>query len=223
MFTRIAKNYELMNKVMTFYQDSSWRRVVIRLVALPQEGKLLDLGAGTGNLAIDSGSRYPGSMNIAADFAIEMMKVGRQRLETGDLCIPNLAWSAVDAHFLPFSGNTFDAVVSGFLARNLTDLPASLKEQYRVLRPGGRVVILDTAPPPASVLSPLIKFHMHRVIPTLGRIIAGNQEAYTYLPETTEKFLEPERLSNRLLEAGFRGVRFQRLMFGTIVIYSGVK
>jgi demethylmenaquinone methyltransferase/2-methoxy-6-polyprenyl-1,4-benzoquinol methylase len=223
MFARIAKNYELMNRVMTFCQDSRWRRVVIRLAGLPEGGGLLDLGAGTGNLTIDSGSRYPGSISIAADFTIEMMKVGRHRLETGELDLPNLAWTAVDAHFLPFSANTFDAVVSGFLARNLADLPASLREQYRVIKPGGRVVILDTTPPPSSLLSPFIKFHLHRIIPLLGRIITGNPEAYTYLPDTTVKFLEPEQLTNRLLQAGFKQLSFQRFMFGTIAIHSGVK
>lgn len=223
MFTRIAKNYELMNKLMTFGQDRRWRRVVIRLADVPPGGKLLDLGAGTGNLAIESGSHFPGSTSIAADFTLEMMIVGRRNLDTKENSSSQLVWSAVDAHFLPFSGSTFDAVVSGFLVRNLVDLPASLKEQYRVLRPGGRIVILDTTPPSASVLTPFIKFHMHRIIPFLGKVIAGSPDAYTYLPDTTEMFLEPEKLTDRLTACGFKRVSFQRFMFGTIAIHTGVK
>ena len=124
---------------------------------------------------------------------------------------------------LPFPDESFDAVVSGFLLRNVIDLPLSLSEQYRVLKPGGWIVSLDTTPPPDSPLAPLIRIHLHTVIPTLGRLLTGQEEAYVYLPDSTEGFLEPEQLAARLFSTGFRQVAFRRLMFGTVAIHWGQK
>jgi demethylmenaquinone methyltransferase/2-methoxy-6-polyprenyl-1,4-benzoquinol methylase len=114
-------------------------------------------------------------------------------------------------------------VVSGFLLRNVSDLPQALAEQRRVLRPGGRMVSLDTTRPPQNPLAPLIGFHLHTVIPALGRLVAGDSEAYTYLPDSTRGFLAAETLAERMLSAGFRQVGFQRLMFGAVAIHWGVK
>jgi demethylmenaquinone methyltransferase/2-methoxy-6-polyprenyl-1,4-benzoquinol methylase len=223
MFARIARRYDLMNRIMTGGQDAVWRRQVIHRNGLPANGLLLDLGAGTGDLGREALSQYPACRSLAADFTLEMMQVGKQRIRDGDLIGQRLDWAAADADLLPFPEGVFDAVVSGFLLRNLSRLSQSLSEQYRVLKPGGRIVTLDTTPPPASPLAPLIHFHMHTVIPALGRIIAGHADAYRYLPDSTEGFLQPERLAARLLKAGFEQVGFQRLMFGTIAIHWGRK
>ena len=113
--------------------------------------------------------------------------------------------------------------MSGFLLRNLGNLRLGLSEQYRVLKPGGRMVALDTTPPPHNLLEPFIRFHLHTVIPALGKWISGQADAYHYLPESTESFLGPERMARRLLEAGFWQVGFHHLMFGTVAIYWGRK
>jgi demethylmenaquinone methyltransferase/2-methoxy-6-polyprenyl-1,4-benzoquinol methylase len=155
---------------------------------------------------------------VAADFTLEMMRVGRRR---GDQ--PGLNWTGADASRLPFPDAAFEAVVSGFLMRNVSDVHGSLAEQLRVLKPGGRIVVLDTTPPPESPIAPLIRFHLHTIIPNLGRAITGQAEAYQYLPDTTESFLEPELLAGRLISAGFAEVGFRRLMFGTIAIHWGRK
>lgn len=223
MFTRIAPRYDLMNRVMTAGQDVRWRREVIRRAALPRGGRLLDLGAGTGDLAREALRQCAGCQPIAADFTLEMMFVGQRQLGNHPDEARKLAWSAADATRLPFPEVSFDAVVSGFLLRNVNDLPRSLAEQYRVLRPGGRIVCLDTSPPPPGLLNPFIRFHLHTIIPTLGRVIAGQAEAYHYLPDSTEAFLEPAQLAARLIEAGFQEVGFQRRMFGTIAIHWGIK
>ena len=216
MFARIARHYDLMNRLMTVGQDRRWRREVIRRAALPARGRLLDIGAGTGDLAREALRQYPDCHPVAADFTLEMMQVGKDRVT-----LSGLGWSAVDALCLPFLSGVFDAVVSGFLLRNVSDVQVALREQYRMLRPGGRIVFLDTTRPSRNLLSPLINFHLHTVIPALGQMVTGSREAYTYLPETTDAFLEAEKLAALMVQAGFREVGFRRLMFGTIAIHWG--
>ena len=223
MFTRIAGRYDLMNKMMTAGQDIRWRKEVIRQAELPQAGFLLDLGAGTGDLAREALRQVSGARSVAADFTMQMMLVGRQRHQTIDRERERLFWSAADATALPFADQSFDALVSGFLLRNVMDLRRALNEQYRVLKPAGRVVALDTSPPPDNLLAPFIRIHLHTIIPTLGRWITGDAAAYSYLPDSTENFLAPERLAARLIEAGFQKVGFTRHMFGTITICWGEK
>jgi demethylmenaquinone methyltransferase / 2-methoxy-6-polyprenyl-1,4-benzoquinol methylase len=213
MFTRIAGRYDLMNRLMTGGQDLRWRKRVIELARMDSHASLLDLGTGTGDLAREALSRFPQAKVIAADFTLEMMRVGRK---TGPL-----NFSTADALRMPFKDASFDAVVSGFLMRNVIDLQRVLDEQYRVLRNGGRIVILDTTRPRKSMLSPFISFHMHVVIPALGGLLTGSRDAYRYLPETTEGFVTAEAMADCMAKAGFQNVGFQRFMAGTIAIHWG--
>ena len=215
MFTQIAKRYDLMNRLMTGFQDVRWRKQVIRLARLTNNASLLDLGTGTGDLAREALTQFPQAKVIAADFTLEMMRVGQKTSP--------LNFSTADALHLPFNDATFDAVTSGFLMRNVIDLQKGIEEQFRVLKNGGRIVILDTTRPKKNILSPFIWFHMHFIIPTLGGLLTGEREAYNYLPDTTENFVTAEDLSSRMTKAGFKNVNFQRLMFGTIAIHWGEK
>jgi demethylmenaquinone methyltransferase / 2-methoxy-6-polyprenyl-1,4-benzoquinol methylase len=218
MFSRIAHRYDLMNRLMTGRQDLRWRRITIRQVELPTGGLLLDLGAGTGDLAREALRQQPGAAAIAADFTLEMMRVGKRRSDANVL-----RWCAADALHLPFPDGCFDGLVSGFLLRNVTDIQASLREQVRILKPGGRWVSLDTTRPRPSLLYPLVQAHLHFVIPTLGRLLTGQPDAYRYLPESTENFLRAEQLSKKMIEAGLQEVGFQLFMFGTVAIHWGRK
>jgi demethylmenaquinone methyltransferase/2-methoxy-6-polyprenyl-1,4-benzoquinol methylase len=215
MFTRIAGRYDLMNRLMTGGQDIRWRKQVIRLARLKDNSTLLDLGTGTGDLAREALAQFPRAKVIAADFTLEMMRVGRKN--------GPLSFSSADALRLPFGDSTFDAVVSGFLMRNVIDLQKALQEQYRVLKKGGRIVILDTTRPKKNLLSPFIWLHMHLIIPLLGRLLTGSSDAYRYLPETTEGFVTAENMASRMAAAGFKKVGYQRFMFGTIAIHWGEK
>jgi demethylmenaquinone methyltransferase/2-methoxy-6-polyprenyl-1,4-benzoquinol methylase len=217
MFSSIAPRYDLMNRLMTAGMDVAWRREVIRCAAPAPGSRLLDLGAGTGDLAREALRQAPGCQVVAADFTLAMMQVGWQRHGSPE------RWSGADALHLPFAGQSFDALVSGFLLRNVTDLDLALREQHRVLRPGGRLVALDTTRPRKNLLWPLINFHMNRVIPFLGGLLTGERAAYTYLPQTSQRFLAAEELSARLAAAGFREVGFRRLNFATIAIHWAVK
>lgn len=219
MFTRIAHRYDLMNRLMTAGQDSLWRGEVIQRANLPPEDSLLlDLGAGTGDLAFDALRKHPQTTAIAADFTTAMMEVGQQR-SLGKM----VRWSAADALQLPFDDQTFDAVVSGFLLRNVIDIQLALTEQLRVLKPGGMMVALDTTRPPENLLSPLMRFHMNTIIPALGRLLTGQADAYTYLPDSSTNFLWAEELATRMATAGFQEVVFQRRMFGVVAIHWGRK
>ncbi len=212
MFARIASHYDLMNRLMTAGQDRAWRRQLVRLAQLLPDERLLDIGSGTGDLAREAIRQQPGVRVVAADFTVEMMRRG--------LRAAPLDWCAADALQLPFPEQAFDAVVSGFLMRNVTDLPQALREQHRVLRPGGRLVILDTTRPQHNLFSPLIWFHMHVVIPALGALVSGAGDAYHYLPDSTEKFLGAQELADVISSVGFQNVQFKVLMFGTVAVHS---
>jgi len=215
MFTKIARRYDLMNRLMTGGQDVQWRKMVIRLAQINNASSLLDLGSGTGDLAREAAHQFPQAKIIASDFTLEMMRVGRQN--------GALNFSTADALRLPFEDASFDAAISGFLMRNVIDLQKAIAEQYRVLKTGGRIVILDTTRPKKNLLSPFIWIHMHFIIPTLGALLTGVGEAYRYLPETTEGFVTAEDMAARMAAAGFKNINFKRLMFGTIAIHWGEK
>jgi len=217
IFSRIAPRYDLMNRLMTGGQDSAWRREVIRRAAVQPGDRVLDLGAGTGDLAREALRQQPACRLVAADFTLAMMLQGARRPGA------RLDWLAADALHLPFADEEFNVLVSGYLLRNVVDLPAALMEMRRVLKPGGRWVSLDTTRPPRGLLSPLISFYMHTVIPALGALLTGQKDAYTYLPDSTEAFLTAEAVAEHLARAGFQRVGFRRRMFGTMAIHWGVK
>lgn len=215
MFTRIAQRYDLINRLMTGGQDIRWRKRVIELARLTSGASLLDLGTGTGDLAREALAQFPQANVIAADFTLEMMRVGKQN--------GALNFSTADALRLPFDDLSFDAVVSGFLMRNVIDLQKAIQEQHRILKNRGRIVILDTTRPKKNILSPFIWLHMHVVIPTLGGLLTGVKDAYRYLPETTEGFVTAEEMASRMAAVGFKKVGYQRYMFGTIAIHWAEK
>lgn len=217
MFTRIAHRYDLMNRLMTAGQDVHWRKEVIEHARLQKYSTLLDLGSGTGDLAREALKQQPKAKIIAADFTLEMMRVGQRQVNS------SLPWSAADALNLPFRNNTFDAIVSGFLMRNVGDIQQALREQYRALKPGGRLVILDTTKPKRNLFTPLIWLHMHVVIPLLGGLLSGFKDAYNYLPDSTEDFVTAKELVVRMAAVGFKKINFEVLMFGTIAIHWGEK
>ncbi len=218
LFTRIARRYDVLNRLMTGGQDLRWRKQVIDLAQLPRGGWLLDLGTGTGDLAFEALRRDPTLRVTGGDFTLAMMRVGQARPAGG-----RVKWAGTDALHLPFPDGTFDAVVSGYLMRNVEAVPPAWAEQYRVLKPGGRGVCLDTTPPPRTGWRPVINFYLRVIIPALGRLVAGAAEAYTYLPTSTENFLPAEKLAEHMTAAGFNQVGFKRLMFGTMAIHWGLK
>lgn len=218
MFGRIAPRYDLMNRLMTFGRDQSWRRFVVKKAAVPSNGVVLDIASGTGDIAFEIRHQHPDANVVAADFALPMMFVGQQR-PMGS----KVKWLGADAMLLPLLSTHFDAVVSGFLFRNVPDIDQALAEQYRILKPGGHIVTLDTSPPTNVFLKPFIAVHLKFIIPTVGRLITGDSSAYRYLPESTLAFKRPEELAERFRSTGFKDVGYKRFMMGTIAIHWGQK
>ena len=218
MFGRIAPHYDLMNRLMTFGQDARWRREAVRKLEIPAGAAILDAGAGTGDISLHIRHTRPDVRVIACDLTPAMIRVGRKR--TG---AEKILWVAADARHLPFARERFDGVISGYLLRNVGDLDRALAEQHRVMKPGGRWVSLDTTPPQKNILQPFLRFHLQVIIPLLGRLVAGDAEAYRYLPDSTEGFLEAGCLAGRIRAAGIGSVGYVRRMLGTMAIHWGHK
>ncbi len=218
MFARIAGRYDLMNRLMTAGQDVRWRRIVIQEANLLDDGLLLDIATGTGEIAQEGLRQHPQILAVGGDFSIEMMRVGKEDPER-----QSIRWVGADTLALPFSDNTFDAVTSGFLMRNVIDVPDAFREQIRVTRPGGYIVVLESSPPKRNALRPFIRFHLNYVIPALGKLISGDSNAYRYLPDSTQQFQEPDSLAKIMRQASLSNVSFRLFMFGTIAIHVGQK
>ena len=218
MFARIARRYDLMNRLMTAGQDVRWRRRVIQLAQLPDNGRLLDIATGTGDIAREGLEQHPGIAAVGGDFTVEMMQVGKM-----DPSRQSIQWTAADTLALPFPDRVFDAVTSGFLMRNVIDVPLAFREQVRVLRPGGRIVVLESSPPKENALRPFIRLHLNYIIPNMGGLITGDKDAYRYLPDSTQQFQDPDSLADIMRAAGLNNVFYELFMFGTIAIHVGHK
>ena len=204
MFDRIAPVYDAMNRVMTAGLDRRWRRITVEQVVRKGD-RVLDACCGTGDLAIAARAR--GADVVGLDFSEAMLERARAKSR-------EIEWVRGDVLALPFDDASFDAVTIGFGVRNVEDLDAGLRELRRVLRPGGRVGILEITRP-RGALAPFYRLWFDRVVPALGRVLPGGA-AYTYLPASVRRFPAPEELAALLEAAGFAAVRF-RLFAGGIV------
>jgi demethylmenaquinone methyltransferase/2-methoxy-6-polyprenyl-1,4-benzoquinol methylase len=222
MFARIAPRYDLMNTLMTGGQDQYWRRIAAGealSVLSPQSSVLsphlhvLDVGTGTGKLASAILEAQPSVRVVGVDFTEGMLRMAPR----------NLLLAGADALQLPFADAQFDAVVSAFVVRNLADVDRGIAEQVRVLRPGGKLVVLETTPGPPGPLRSVYKLCFRYLVPWLGQLIADDPSAYTYLPESTLAFLEPTRLADVLRTCGLHEVHVRRLALGSVAITLGRK
>jgi demethylmenaquinone methyltransferase/2-methoxy-6-polyprenyl-1,4-benzoquinol methylase len=219
MFARVAHRYDLMNRLMTGGQDVRWRRLMVREASLSPGSRFLDMATGTGDVAFEALRQQPGlSLVVGADFTTQMMYVGKTRAASS-----SVRWAGADTLCLPFADDSFDAVASGFLMRNVTDVGAALAEQRRVTRPGGRVLVLDVPRPPETTGGRFFRFYFHRIVPRLGGLISGQPDAYGYLPRSADSFLRPDELAATMEAAGLLDVQYRLLMLGTVALHVGVK
>jgi demethylmenaquinone methyltransferase/2-methoxy-6-polyprenyl-1,4-benzoquinol methylase len=216
MFTRIAARYDLMNTVMTAGRHHAWRRAVARAVAAAPTGPVLDLATGTGDLAQAVGAEDRGRLVVGADFSEAMLRRARAKLSARGVRVFLLA---ADAQTLPFPTGTFACVTSAFLLRNLEDLAQGLGEMRRVTRPGGRVITFDIVRPAMPLWGALFGLYFHHVVPAIGALVAGDRQAYTYLPQSVDRFPRPAALADLMVAAGLREVRWSTLGLGTVALH----
>lgn len=223
LFADIARRYDITNDVMSFRLHRRWKRLVLDIADVPPGGRVLDLAAGTGDLALGAASRLEasrageggaGGCVVAADLTPEMMEVGRERDGA-----EGVAWVRTDALQLPFDAESFDRVVVGYGLRNLADLRQGLAEVRRCLRPGGRLVSLDFARPRSRLLRKVYLRYLDLSTAVVGWILHRNPEAYVYIPESLRRFPDQDALVQLLHSTGFRKCGYVDLLFGTMAIH----
>jgi demethylmenaquinone methyltransferase/2-methoxy-6-polyprenyl-1,4-benzoquinol methylase len=218
MFTRIARRYDLMNSLMTGGRHHAWRRLVAQAVADAPPGPVLDLATGTADLALAILEADKRRLVIGADFSEGMLAQANAKLRARGH--PRVALVAADALALPFADATFAGVTSAFLLRNLESLERGLVEMRRVTKPGGQILTLEITRPDVPVWGALFGVYFHRVVPAIGAVVASDRQAYTYLPDSVERFVGPPELARLMERLGLRNVRYRRLALRTIALHS---
>ncbi len=214
MFDRIAGYYDRMNTVMTAGLHHRWRERAVDLAAVPTGGRALDVATGTGDLAIALARRVgPEGEVVGADFSERMLDIARGKA-------PSLSWEWANALALPYPDDSFDAATVGFGARNFSDLEQGLAEMARVVRPGGRVVVLEITTPQRPPLSWFFRLWFDRVVPVIGRL-AGESDAYAYLPSSVRRFPGPVELAAALERSGLQRIRYVLTAGGIIALHVG--
>jgi demethylmenaquinone methyltransferase/2-methoxy-6-polyprenyl-1,4-benzoquinol methylase len=211
MFDRISGFYDLVNTVMTVGLHHRWRARAVDLAAIGNGSRVLDVATGTGDLAIELSRR--GAEVVGSDFSEEMLAVATRKA-------PGLRFEQANALELPYGDDEFDAATVGFGARNFSDLDRGLAEMVRVVRPGGRVVVLEITTPTKPPLSTFYSFWFDRLVPAIGRL-AGDSDAYEYLPNSVKRFPGPEGLAAAMDRAGLERIRWVLTAGGIIALHVG--
>jgi len=221
MFDAIAPRYDFLNRVLSGGIDQSWRKKVIKLVDSDSPNRVLDVATGTGDLAIMGANGGMQSV-IGVDISEEMLEVGRRKVLSKGLN-DRVELQTGDAEKLPFSDQQFDAAMVAFGVRNFEDLAEGLNQICRVLKPGGRLVVLEFSQPKSFPIKQLYTFYGRYILPVVGQLISGDSAAYTYLPESIAVFPEGNDFLKYMEDAGFSNLLSRRLTFGIASIYSGTR
>jgi demethylmenaquinone methyltransferase/2-methoxy-6-polyprenyl-1,4-benzoquinol methylase len=220
MFDRIAGLYDLMNAVMTAGLDRTWRRRAAELASVSPGDRVLDVATGTGDLALELARRVsPGGEVVGIDFSERMLELARTKANAASEA--DVRFESANALALPFPDGAYDAATVGFGARNFADLERGLREMARVVRPGGRVVVLEITTPRRPPLSTFFELWFDRVVPVLGRL-AGDAQAYSYLPNSVKRFPGPDALAAAMWRSGMEGVRYIVTAGGIVALHVGV-
>ncbi len=220
MFSRIASGYDTMNRRMTFGLDSGWRDYATAAIAPPANGKALDLGSGTGDFLPLLAQWMPDGVAVGLDYTLPMMQAGLHR---ADVQAAGARFVCGDAQVLPFPDNTFDAITTGFMMRNVTSIPVAFAEMARVAKPGGMLACLEVARPRNLLVRLGHQLYFERVVPLLAQAFGADATAYTYLPQSARNFPQPPALSDMLRAAGWEDVRYRLVGMGAAAIHIARK
>jgi demethylmenaquinone methyltransferase / 2-methoxy-6-polyprenyl-1,4-benzoquinol methylase len=220
MFGEISPRYDLVNTLMTAGQHHAWRRLAARELVRPGD-RVVDAGCGTGDLGfacLEAGAAEV----LGVDFAGPMLALARRKTRERGV-EARAGFALADATRLPLADESMDGWCSAFVVRNIPDLDAALAEAHRVLRPGGRLAVIEVPRMGRSPVRPLARLHFNRVVPLLGRAVSGHRDAYRYLPVSVDHFLAPAEFTRRLQAAGFRMRLVRMLMLGTVALHVAEK
>ena len=221
LFSRISGHYDLMNDVMTLGMHRGWKRQTARLVTAALSGPALDVSTGTGDLAFQLARRPDTNCIVGLDLLPEM--IARARGKAARQKSARVSFMVGDALSLPFPTGTFACATAGFSLRNMPDVRQAIAEMVRVVRPGGRVALLELSPMATGLKSRLFRLYFHGLVPLVGKLIARDRAAYTYLPQSVDRFYDAEELATIMRESGLEEVEYSRLGFGTVCLHWGDK
>lgn len=222
IFARIAPGYDRFNALASLGIDRLWRRAVVRMAGLTPQSRVLDLAAGTGDLSLALARRGRPAEVLGTDFAPEMLEVARGKAASWD-GPTKLTFQVQDAQSLDLPDAAFDVVTVAFGVRNFPDRAANFREVLRVLKPGGRYLILEFSRPTFAPVRGLYHFYLRTVIPLIGERVAGDRASFVYLGDSIHQFPDQRALADELLAAGFRAVEWRNLTFGVVAIHRAAK
>jgi demethylmenaquinone methyltransferase/2-methoxy-6-polyprenyl-1,4-benzoquinol methylase len=223
VFSSVASSYDTMNDVMSFGLHRLWKKFTIEQAKIKPGQKILDLASGTGDLAKAFSKRVGNSgLVVMSDINQDMLNQGRAKLLDQGI-YKNLEFTLVDAEQIPFTDNHFDLVTIAFGLRNVTDKNQALREMYRVLKPGGKAMILEFSKPPVKALAKIYDVYSFKVIPKMGKTIANDEASYQYLVESIRMHPDQETVKNMLASAGFEDCEYRNLTGGIVALHWGFK
>jgi len=222
MFNNISGKYDLLNRVLSAGIDIRWRKKTIKQLAANKPQFVLDIATGTGDLAITTYNMLKPAKIIGVDISAGMLDVGRNKIKNLGLDT-SITLELGDSENLRFDSNTFDAVTVAFGVRNFENLEKGLSELYRVTKPGGKIAILEFSKPQTFPLNFLYNFYFKYILPLIGKMVSKDMSAYSYLPESVEKFPFGNAFLEKLGNAGFKNTQWKKLTFGISSIYIGIK
>jgi demethylmenaquinone methyltransferase/2-methoxy-6-polyprenyl-1,4-benzoquinol methylase len=222
MFGAIAPRYDFLNRLLSLGIDRRWRTKAVQLLKYRDGSRILDVATGTGDVALEIALRTPQSVKITgADFCKEMVDLGAEKVAASPYA-DRIDLMVAPCEDLPFANDTFDSITIAFGIRNVVDRKLGLAEMWRVLRPGGRMIILEFSTPRSQLFRQLYYFYFRRLLPVVGGLFS-RYNAYKYLPDSVLEFPSQEEFSGMIAEAGFRNIHLHELTFGIATIYVGEK